>query len=383
MSRILFVDDETNILDAYRRSFYSRYEFMMTDSGAAALELIKKTEPFQVIVSDYKMPGMNGVELLEKVRKLSPDTIQIMLTGQAEMQAVIDLINKGKIFRFLTKPCTSDDMAVNIDDAIRQYELITAERELLGKTLGGSLKVLTDLLALSKPQAFTKTQRIRQLARSIYNELNLDSKWQIEIASTLSQIGCVTIPDDILKKVYKGLVLSEDENLMFSTHPSIGADMIKHIPRMDEVAEIIRYQEKKYDGSGFPEDDVKEDMIPAGSRILKIALDYDKAISGGEDGETVLSVLAKKTGVYDPELLAIAEKKFLKSDIVKNSFVNRELTPDSLKEGMYLAEDLISAAGVPIGNKNQKITNVLIATIKNYSLNNELKDKIKVIVSAG
>jgi response regulator RpfG family c-di-GMP phosphodiesterase len=379
MNRILFVDDEPNILDAYRRTFYSRYDFIMTDSGAAALDIIVKSEPFHVIVTDYKMPVMNGVELLNKVRILSPETIQIMLTGQAEMQAVIDLINKGKIFRFLTKPCAAEDMIVNIDDALRQYELITAEKELLGRTLSGSLKVLMDLLALAKPQAFTKTQRIRSLARLITGELVFDNKWQIEIAATLSQIGCVTIPDDILKKVYKGFVLSEGEDKMFSSHPSIGADMIMNIPRLDKVADIIRYQEKNFDGSGFPADEIKEDMIPAGSRILKIVLDYDKAVSGGAEPQTVLHNMKIKPGLYDPAIFAIAEKKFLNTGYSKACSADRELKAENLREGMFLAEDLVTADGMLIGNKNQKITMALIASIKNHVGNAQLKDAIKVI----
>jgi len=380
MSRVLLVDDEKNVLDAYKRNLSDEFDLSVADSGAAALDLIEKSKPFHVIVSDYKMPKMNGVELLEKVKKVSPDTVQIMLTGQAEMEAIINLINKGKIFRFLTKPCSPEDLIKNIKDGLRQYELITAERELLGKTLGGSIRVMADLLALSKPQAFNKTQKIRTLAKLIYTEVNIDNKWQIEIAATLSQIGCVTIPDDILKKVYKGLILSEPENVMFLNHPSVGADMLKSIPRMEKVAEIIRYQEKKYDGSGFPSDSIKEDDIPAGSRILKIALDYDKAVTGGSESEKVLLDMSKRNGYYDPDFMAIAQKKFLQIDSPKKSFISKELPVDDLEEGMYLAEDLISASGVILGNRNQKITPALVVAINNYSRNYQIKDTIKIIM---
>ncbi len=380
MNRILLVDDEKNVLEAYKRNLSDEFELEIADSGAAALEFFSKDKPFHVIVSDYKMPKMNGVELLEKVRNISPETIQIMLTGQADMEAIINLINKGKIFRFLTKPCSTEDLLFTIKDAVRQYELVSAEKELLGKTLGGSIKVLADLLALAKPQAFTKTQRIRKLARMIYSDLEIEHKWQIEIAATLSQIGCVTIPDDILKKVYKGLILSESENYMFSSHPSIGADMIKSIPRMDKVAEIIRYQEKNYDGGGFPADNVKENDIPAGSRILKIALDYDKAITGGMDSGKVLSEMSRKSGVYDPFFFAIAEKKFFSIEKTKNTFVNKEISSKNLEVGMFLNEDLISASGAMLSTKNQPITPALISTIRNYVNNGQLKDMIKVII---
>ncbi len=379
MSKILLVDDEKNILEAYKRNLINDFDVWTADSGALALEILEKEKPFQVIVSDFKMPRMNGVQLLERAKIISPETVQIMITGQADIEAVIELINKGKIFRFLTKPCSTEDLFSNIKDAVRQYELITAEKELLGKTLGGSIKVLTDLLALAKPLAFNKTQRIRNLSRNIYSELEIDHKWQIEIAATLSQIGCVTLPDDILKKVYKGLVLSEDENFMFSNHPVVASEMIKNIPRMEKIAEIIRYQEKNYDGTGFPADDIREDKIPVGARILKVALDFDKAVSGGEDPVKVLLDMKKRTGCYDPEILAIAERKFLQSGNTSRRFVARELLVEELQEGMYLAEDLVSASGVIIGSKNQKITSALITTIKNYSRNHQLREKIKII----
>lgn len=378
MYRILLVDDEKNILEAYRRNLSDEFDILLSDSGYSALELLSNDNTINVIVSDYKMPKMNGVELLEKARLISPETIQIMLTGHAEMESIIELINKGKIFRFLTKPCSREDLVKNIKDAIHQYELITAERELLGKTLGGSIRVLTDLLSLAKPQAFYKTQKIRSLARSIYNEFDLESKWQIEIAATLSQIGCVTIPDDILKKIYKGMLLYETEVLMFQTHPAIGADMIRTIPRMENVAEIIRYQEKNYDGSGFPQNDIKEDMIPAGSRIIKIALDYDKGVSGGNEPEKVLAEMDKKTGTYDPLFLNTARKNFLKIEADKKMAGIKEITSEKLEDGMYLAEDLVASGGVIIGNSNQKITSTLIITIRNYIKNQQLRGTIKV-----
>lgn len=380
MRRILFVDDEKYILEAYERNLLDLFDITTVESGSAAIELIEKSPTFHVIISDYKMPKMNGVELLEKVRSISPETIQIMLTGQADMQAIINLINKGKIFRFLTKPCAHDDMLMNIKDAIRQYELIAAEKELLGKTLGGSIKVLTDLLALAKPQAFNKTQRIRNLTRKITGSLKLQNGWQIEIASMLSQIGCVTIPDDILKKIYRGVTLSDDENVMFSLHPSIGADMIKGIPRLDKVSDIIRYQEKNYDGSGFPLDDVKDELLPEGARILKIVIDFDSIISGGVEDEKALLEMKKKTGRYDKNFLKTAETCFLKREGSSKPYVKKFLSVEHLNEEMILAEDIVSAAGDVIGSRNQKLTQALITTIINYVKNNQLKGEIGVVV---
>ena len=378
-TRVLLVDDEKNILEAYRRNLHGRFEVVTAESGAEALKLIKEDDQFPVIVTDYKMPGMNGVELLDASKSISPDTVQIMLTGQAEMGAVIELINKGAIFRFLTKPCSPDDLIKNINDGIRQYELVTAERELMGKTLGGSIRVLTDLLSLAKPLAFHRAQRIRGIVKTILTGVTTENQWQVEIAAMLSQIGCVTIPDEILKKAFGGRMLTDYEMNMYENHPLVAADMILNIPRMEKVAEIIRYQEKNYDGSGIPSDEIKGDGIPKGSRLLKIALDYDRLVNSGKEPEIAIREMKMKAGICDPVLLESASALIIKGNKKAKSFSVKDLPIEQLDEDMYFAEDVISASGVILGTKNQKINRALIITLKNYEINKQIKDMVKVL----
>ncbi len=379
---VLLVDDEINILEAYRRNLRDQFELVTANSGQEALDALKTGTPPTVIITDYKMPGMNGVELLAKFRELSPDTVQIMLTGQAEMQAVIELINKGKIFRFLTKPCSTEDLSSNILDAARQYELVTSERELLGKTLGGSIRVLTDLLALAKPQAFHRAQRIRSFAAKIVSELRPKNGWQIEIAAMLSQIGCVTIPDEILKKAYGGKRLADFENFMFKNHPAVAADMVVNIPRLEKVADIIRYQERRFDGSGFPEDGPAGGDLPLGARIIHIALEYDRLVNSGMYPDAAAEEMRKNANYFDPEVLGTALKVFKEVETKKKRYVTSEFAIDQLRVGMYLADDLVSASGVILGSKNQKINSTLLLTLQNYEKNKQIKGPIRAITPA-
>ncbi len=375
--KVLMVDDERNILVAYERNLRDLYDLKTVESGVAALDAIKEYA-YPVIVTDYQMPVMNGVDLLSLVRENSPDTVQIMLTGQADMQAVVNLINKGKVFRFLTKPCSPEDLTQTIQDALRQYELITAERELLGKTLGGSIRVLTDLLALAKPIAFHRTQRIRSLIKKTIADIQKDTHWQIEIGAMLSQIGCVTIPDDILKKAFGGRMLTDSESIMFNNHPIVAADMIKNIPRLEKVADIIRYQEKYFDGSGYPSDEIAGDKIPIGSRLLKIILDYDKMVNAGNEPENALRDMKNMEGRYDHELLGTTTSHLIQSIKKRRIVKTRDISIDRLDEDMYLAEDVLTASGVILGSKNQKVTKTLKITLKNYEKNKQLKDLINV-----
>jgi response regulator RpfG family c-di-GMP phosphodiesterase len=380
MKKIILVDDEKNILEAYKRNLAGEFNIITADSGDGAIEIIRKEPRIPVIITDYKMPGMNGVELLKKIKEIAPDTVQIMLTGQAEINAVINLINKGKIFRFLTKPCSPEDLISNINDALRQHELITAERELLGKTLGGSIKILIDLLALAKPQAFNKAKKIRDLSRKIYQHLNTDSSWQMEIAATLSQIGTVTIPDEILKRSYRGVTLSDDEMIMYNNHPLIGADMIKSIPRLEKISEMIRYQLKNFDGTGFPPDNLSGEDIPIGARILRIALDFDNSVNSGKTRDQAFEDLKRRPSFYDITLLKNVSRILLDIPENKENPMVLELTVDEIQEGMILAEDVKASDGTVIAGIDQQLSAPLISTFKNYAKNGQIKEKIQVML---
>ncbi|MCX8054340.1 MAG: SpoIIE family protein phosphatase [Ignavibacteria bacterium] len=131
--KILFVDDEINVLHGYRRNLRSLFDVHIANSGSEALKIISEQGDFAVIISDYRMPEMDGIELLHKVKEISPDTIRIILTGFADMQIAIEAINEGNIFRFLTKPLPTDKLINSINDALEQYRLITTEKELTRK----------------------------------------------------------------------------------------------------------------------------------------------------------------------------------------------------------------------------------------------------------
>ena len=140
--KILFVDDEPNILQAIQRQLRSRFDVETAVSGDEALRILKEKGPFAVIVSDMRMPGMNGVELLTRVRDSYPETVRLMLTGNADQGTAMEAVNNGQIFRFLTKPCPQATLVVSVALAQRQHRLIMAEKEMLQKTLMGSVTVL-------------------------------------------------------------------------------------------------------------------------------------------------------------------------------------------------------------------------------------------------
>jgi len=202
--RILFVDDDPNLLASFQRSFRKLFEFDTANSGTDALVCLKKFGPYAVIVSDMGMPGMDGLELLEKVRVQFPDVIRVMLTGNADQQTAVDAVNRGQIFRFINKPCPAEDLVPAINAALEAHKIQEAERHLLEKTLAGCVKVLAEILGMVSPESLGRGQRLRESMIKFAQFLNLKNVWEIELGALLSPIGYASLPTSLLTKIHAG-----------------------------------------------------------------------------------------------------------------------------------------------------------------------------------
>jgi DNA-binding NtrC family response regulator len=151
-ANIMIVDDEENLLKGMARQLSKKYSLSSAMSGQEALEKVVNIGDLSVIVSDMRMPEMNGIELLKRVEEIAPETIRIMLTGNADQETAIKAINEGNIYRFFTKPCDLEVLSKGIDEGITQYRLNLAEKELIETTLAGSIKLLVDVLDLNYPK---------------------------------------------------------------------------------------------------------------------------------------------------------------------------------------------------------------------------------------
>ncbi|KHE91904.1 MAG: response regulator [Candidatus Scalindua rubra] len=375
--KILFVDDDSNILAAHRRQFHKKFNVVTVDSGNKGIDVLKGPEPVAVVVSDYRMPEMDGVQFLSTVRQITPDTVRILLTGQADMQASIDAINEGNIFRFLSKPCSMEVLMKTLDAAIGQYRLITAERELLDKTLRGSIRVVSEILSMVSPVAFSCSSRISSLAKKLATRLKVENMWEVELATMLSQIGCVTIPGETLERKYQGKHLSIDENKMFMDHPNIGKNLLIKIPRLKGIAEAIAYQEKQFDGGGTPLGDRNGTDIPLISRILKVVLDFDLMVTRGETKSQAIAKMRSHMQWYDPDVF-----KELESEIInkEEGFVEQKIMLKELMPGMVLAEDVKTEKGMLLLQKGHEITDTLRTRILNIGSVNPIIEPITIVM---
>ena len=361
--KILFVDDEPNILQSIQRQLRNRFALQTADGGDEALRVLKEDGPFAVIVSDMRMPGMNGVELLTKVKDSYPEIVRLMLTGNADQETAMEAVNNGQIFRFLTKPCPQATFITSLALALRQHRLIIAEKELLQKTLMGSITVLSELLAVVNPLAFSAGIRSKDYVVNISRALNLPNLWQYEIAALVSQIGCITLPGEVLSKIYTGMELTAQESEMYENHPAAGASLLEKIPRLENVAKMIRLQLKTYD-EYTPEmvgDEFEEILI--GAQVLKTALDFDRYIFRGLGKNESLDRMRKNKNVYNQEVLkalaALKTERRLQQEL--------SLPTGQVSVGMVAAEDMMAKNGVLIIPKGQIITSQLLQGLKNFS----------------
>ena len=361
--RVLFVDDEPDLLAAMVRNLRKwPYRISTAPSGGEALDLLCGGEPFAVVVSDLRMPGMDGVTLLGHACQVAPDTVRILFTGTPDLDHAVAAINKGSIFRFLTKPCATAQMALTLNTAIEQHRLITAERVLLEQTLHGSVQALLDILAVASPLAFGRARQIRQSVAMLAAAFGVGNQWQVEVAAMLSQIGSVILPPATLERVYRGEPLSEPEQAMVKRMPAVVAQVLGNIPRLEGVLEILHYREKGFDGSGPPFDNVAGQDIPWGARALKVAAGIDSLERHGLPVALAFDTLRGRAGRYDPEILeALARIR----DSAPQSRVN-ELPLRLLRPGMVLAQDVRAETGVLVVARGQELTAGLLAKLYNH-----------------
>lgn len=373
---ILCVDDDANVLEGFRRQLRKEFRLETALGAEEGLKALETKGPFAVVVSDLQMPGLNGIQFLSRVRECSPDTIRILLTGNADLQASIDAINQGQIFRFLTKPCTAELLATALKAGLTQHRLITAERELLEQTLSGSVKVLCDILSLVNPEAFGRSSRITRYVETLAEHLHVTELWAIKTAAMLSQIGCVILPETVLTKVYRGTPLSPEETQLYNQHPFVAADLLATIPRMKRVADIVRFQDKYYDGYGVPGDSRQGNDIPMEARILKVALDFDALVSAGKSKTEAFDELKKRKGWYDPAILAALKDAFAAD--IKHEV--RTAVVAELRPGMVLGEDILSVKDILLASKGQEVNESMVMRLKNFARAVGVKEPFSVLV---
>lgn len=424
---LLIVDDEPHVLSALRRALRSTGCTIHTaPGGAQALEILAQ-HPIDMIISDMRMPGMSGAELLREARQRAPDMIRILLTGYADLRSTIEAVNDGEIFRFLTKPWEEPILLEAVQEGLQRrtlererdqlrtltqqqnaelkrlnggLEQLVAERTAeLQKTLGeleaasdrlksdftSTVKLLSSLVALRSGIAAGCPRSIARHVREVAPELGFTAEQitDLTFAALLQDVGKLGLPDELLRVPFAAL--NRDQRIRLRRHPVAGEACLMALPSLAPAGTILRHLYENFDGTGKP-DGLAGDAIPLASRLLRVLTDYEHYRSGVIElaqlsEEHVFQRLRQgRLGVYDPRCV----DAFLKCrrQSVATPRQTKLLSSDQLAPGMEVGQDLMSKAGTLLLSQGHVLDGALIRQIQRYEHFSGEFLWIKVLVDA-
>ncbi len=409
--RVLVVDDEPHVLSALRRSLHKQGFEVLTAPDVPHALAVLAIEPVDAIVSDMRMPGQTGAELLAKARQLAPDAVRILLTGYADMQATLEAVNEGEVFRFLTKPWEDALLVQAIREGLHRRALererdalreITArqneelrqlneglERKVAERTaqLQTAYEQLKDLTQQLKTD-FSSTVRllsslieartgitsgcpraVAQLVRRVAPVLPIegDTLGDLTFAALLEDIGKVGLPDELLQQPFEAL--PQDARARLLRHPVTGEGLLMALPSLRGAGEVLCHLYENYDGSGGPRG-LSGSAIPLAARLLRVLTDFEQYRTGAIEltrlsDELALQRMRRWRGKrYDPDCVdALVEVLQGQAPAPQATAL---LSSAQLRPGMVLAQDLLSAAGVLLLAQGHAFDEDLVRRIRAY-----------------
>jgi response regulator RpfG family c-di-GMP phosphodiesterase len=365
---ILFVDDDQNLLDGLSRQLRKSYSMTTACGPHEALARIDAGATFAVVVSDYTMPRMTGIEFLTQVAGRLPDAVRVLLTGNADLELALEAVNRGGIFRLLVKPCDSEKMRAALDASLEQFRLREAERVLLEQTLGGCVQLVADVVSHMSPDAFGRALRLRGYTRELAARLKLEAAWRVETAALLSQLGIVALPPDLLARASRRNQLSPEERRVYEAHPRVARKLLARIPRLEVVADIIGRQAP-------PEASEKpwsaESALAA--QLLRAATAFDDLIVAGKSVDDATRAVAALLDL--PEEVGRAAA-FLRPPAMGS--VSALVPVQRLAPGMVLEQDLRRQDGQLVIARGHEITPSLLERLMNYVNLGQLSGNVQV-----
>jgi response regulator RpfG family c-di-GMP phosphodiesterase len=375
---ILLVDDEQQVLDSLAMNLKRRYQVFIANSGAKGLERLESDPAVAVIVSDMRMPGMDGAAFLAQARRVAPAAVRMLLTGQADTAAAIAAVNEGQIFRFLTKPIAPPALLAVIEAAVAQHRLVTAEKVLLEQTLRGSLQSMSEILALANPQLFGRASRVKQTVSALRQKLNLPDSWQLDVGAMLAPIAQISLPPETAEKLGSAAELSAEERSMVGRLPEITDRLLAHIPRLETVRVMLAKSMEPYRQSECIQPESEAHLVNIGSQLIKAAVAYDALTHGGLSGSDAVGVMRGQAGRFDHDVLEALNELYGHAS-AHRSIV--EVPISRLAPGMVLAEDLKSAVGTLLVARGFEVTSTFLERIRNFKPG-ALHETIRVVRDA-
>ena len=367
LESILCVDDEPNILDGIKLNLRRHFEVLTATSGSEGLRLLEANPSVVVIISDMRMPEMDGATFLSRAKQVAPNATRLLLTGQADLESTIQAVNEGQIFRFLAKPCPPATLLAAVETAAEQaHRLVTSERVLLEQTLRGWLHprcwpAFLALTNLAWPSG--RAMRVKTLVSELAAKVDLPDRWQVEVAAVLSQLGFISLPPATVEKLYVGNPLSADEQKMVARLPIITEQILAHIPRLETVRAMLAQQAKPPAGKDLSKIDAKDRPMLQGAEMLRLAIELDELESRGRSTSEAVATIQGRANRYDPTTLSA----FLTLNGLRERQRRLRSVPlNALAIGMVLLEDVRLTNGSLLVARGYEVTGGFLERAKNF-----------------
>ena len=401
---VLSVDDEANILKSIKRCLRKVDARVITaGSGEEALALLDG-ERVDVVISDMRMPGMSGAQLLARIRERQPDCARILLTGYSDVEATVQAVNEGGIARYLSKPWDDDELRQTVEDGLRvarlqdennrlheelasrnaSLETQVAERtealessnalltqavDDLAQSYETMVELLANLSSMPNPEPETTARKV-DLALAMAEACGLDdeARHTLKHAVRLHRIGWTGLPSRLRDKPREAL--NAEERAQFEQHPVYARALLMSVPKLAGVAKLLHAQHERYDGEGFPER-ARTDGVPSSAGILALARDYFDYQRGRIEADTLSAanaaerILQDRGAAYAPELVDVFKAVLPKFERVGTALAEIHIDARALQPGMVLSRDLTTSQGALLLNKGAVLTEPLIETIIN------------------
>jgi response regulator RpfG family c-di-GMP phosphodiesterase len=374
LPRVLCVDDESRVVEGLVLHLRREYQVVTALSGDEALKTLKQLGGAAVVISDMRMPGMDGATLLQHVMQFFPDATRILLTGEPGRDAAVNAVNKANIFRFLTKPCPPEMLKAAVEAGVIQYRLVNAERSILKETLNGCIKALVDVLAVTNPVAFGRASRVKRLAMDFAAKLDCKDYWQLEAAALLSQIGYVSLPAELVEKLYYGERLTPEEKTLAEGAPDMVSSLLENVPRLDPVIQILtalHWTDEQIMRMG-------DGTIGLGTRILALVLEYDALIAQGHASNVAMQTLRSRTARFGESLL---EQFSAHVGAGSSTDELRDMPLRVVQPGMIIMQDVRTHMGTLLVTRGFEVTSLFLERARNFGPD-LLNESVKVLVRA-
>ncbi len=373
-ARILVVEDEGIIAaDIQSRLSDLGYEVVgLASSGEEAMQLITGERP-DLVLMDIMLNGlMDGIYAAEEIRKRFAIPV-VFLTSHAD-DATLERAKITEPFGYIIKPFEVRELHTNIEMGLYKHRMERERSALLENTLGGAIRVLTEILSMVDPHAFGHGQKLRDYVSTLAHTLKLAPSWEFEVAAMLCRVGFVTIPPTVIQKMHAGITMHRMEGEMIARVPEFGRDLLARIPRLETVASYVHYQNKNFDGTGFPYDSVAGPDIPLGGRIFRILTDMIKLESEGTSKGVIVEIMTRATGKYDPKLL----KEAIVCLLVAPPKGSKPVALKDLRVGQLLKEAIQTNDGTQLVTSGNRISALLLNRLQNFTELSGIKEPIYV-----